>query len=268
MRLALIFRGISYVENFLHKYNIPLYTIDYRDTFPSIDKHLLQPYKDMGFDVDIFITTYHSKYENELLATFNPKKAIFRDYKQVPLGEAQIEIIEPLQIDQYMECFNLIEDYEKEHNFQYDNICITRFDLFFYKNVSEIDLDLNVFNYCFWHIARSHNSSYIFTNEDNFLFYPRSKNDMMKNALIMMKKDKRSTHLSSKYLLDQKETIKFLFGEKGDGAYDYPFYKFGRHIFGNARNFNSIEDNLSIQMNRIYHSEDEKINPRAIYIKG
>lgn len=268
MRLALILRGISYVENYLHKYGLPPYTIDYRDTYSSIEKCLLQPYKEMGFEVDIFITTYHSKIENELLDTFKPKNVIFKDYYQVPLGQPQIDIIEPLQIDQYMECFKIIEEYEDKHQFKYDNICITRFDLYFYQKASEIDLDYNVFNYVFWHIARHHSHPPIFTNEDNFLFYPRNKNDIMKKCLMMMKKDKRSTHLSAKYLLDEGETIKFLFGEKGDGAYDYPFYKFGRHVIGKAKNFNSIDDNLTIKMNRIYHSEEEKLNPKAIYIKN
>ena len=46
--------------------------------------------------------------------------------------------------------------------------------------------------------------------------------------------------------------------------YDYPLYKFGRHIFGNARNFNYVLENLSVPSNRIYHSQREKENTAPI----
>ena len=72
MKISIILRGISYLENYLHKYNLNLYTIDFRDTFSSFEKNIIEQYLKKGYEVDIFILTYNSKYNKELLELYNP----------------------------------------------------------------------------------------------------------------------------------------------------------------------------------------------------
>ncbi len=267
MKFALVLRGISYLENYEHKYGIPKYTIDFRDTSESIYNNIINPLRELGHEVDIFFNTYHNDFENELMDIYKPKGTLFKNYTPIPLGLAQTIIGEPMLIDHHLECIQLYENYEKDNGFKYDNIIITRFDLYYYKKFTEVGIDTDVFNYTFWHIARPPNAPTIFSSEDNFVCYPRNKTELFKTCLYEMKHDKQSTHLSGKYLLQKGEKIKYLFGEKGDGAYDYPFYKFGRHLYGAVKEFNNIEDSLRIPMNRIYHSIEEQQNPSPIYVQ-
>jgi len=257
MRIALIFRGISYIDQYEHKYGIPKHTIDFRNTGDSIVANLIQPLREAGHTVDVMFCTYHSNKEKDLLSFYQPVAHRFKEYQAIPLGAAQTIIGEPMLIDQHMECIELMEGYEQEHGFQYDNVLITRFDLYYYQKITEVGVNTNQFNYAFWHIARPTGAPPIWSSEDNFLFYPRAKTELLKQSFQEMKRDIQSTHLSGKYLIQKGERVRYLFGEKGDGAHDYPFYKFARHIFGSARDFHRIEDCLAVPMNRIYHSEEE-----------
>ena len=243
MHIAVCLRGISYLQNYYHKYGLPPYTIDFRDTSDSILKNIIDPLRNQGHEVDVYLYTYHSAYEHELEITYQPVKTIYKDYQPIPLRIAQTQIGEPMLVDHHIDCIDMIQDKK------YDHVIITRFDLYFYKNILEVGIDWNTFNYSFVHMARSP-QGIIFSSEDNFVCYPYSKNKIFKECLLRMKQDKQSTHLSGKYLIDSGERVKYLFGEKGEGAYDYPFYKFGRHIFGEVKEYH-LEHILTIPMNRL-----------------
>lgn len=246
MRIAICLRGISFLENYYHKYGIPPYTIDYRDTCDSFLNNVLHPLKNQGHEVDVYLYTYHHSHESHMESIYQPIRSIYKDYQPIPLGIAQTQIGEPMLIDHHLNCIEMIQDKE------YDHVIITRFDLYFYQNILDIGIDWDTFNFPFMHLARSPQGT-IFSSEDNFVMYPYSKTTVFKECLKQMKKDKQSTHLSGKYLINSGEKVKYLFGEKGDGAYDYPFYKFGRHIFGVVKEY-TIEDILKIPMNRFDHS--------------
>ena len=273
MRIALILRGIHYLENYQHRYGIPTYTIDFHDTLPSIQENIINAFELQGHMVDVFLLSYHSKFESELIDILKPKRYHFTEYKPIPLGKAQEDIGYPLMLDYHINAIDMIEEYEVKNNIQYDNLLITRFDLYYYKKITEIELDHTCINYPFMHMAGPHRN--ILSSEDNLIYFPRNKATMIKEALIYLKNNlyeaRRhiwyNTHNLGEYLLNKGETIKYLFVEKGDGAHDYPIYKFGRHIFGNVRDFNSVGENIAVPMNRIYHSEEERKNPQSIYLK-
>ena len=267
MRVAILFRGITYCENYIHKYNLPQYTIDFRDTFPSIQQNLIDPFVETGHTVDTFVLTYHSPLETEVVRAFKPKKISFMDYVQIPIGQAQEVLGEPLLINYYNQLLDMMTSYEDKEGFQYDFVIVTRPDLYFYQRVTDIQIDFTTVNMPFWHIARPHDAPAIFSSEDNWVGFPRDKVPLLLSIIgqLQQKSTDRSIHLIGKYFLDHGQSVKYLFGEKGDGAYDYPFYKFGRHIFGLVKNFNSIDENLRVPMNRIFHSETEAQQPAPIY---
>lgn len=267
MRIALILRGINYTENYLHRDGKKPHHINFMDVANTVKSNVIQSFSNMGHTVDVFVHTYYSNKMTELLEFYKPVKSIFTSYRLMNIGSDQEGVKEPMLIERHLEIVNMVEHYEKDFNFNYDAIVITRLDLYFYKAMHELQLDFSCVNIPFWHIARPHNAANIFSSEDNFIFLPRDKIDIYKQCLENMKKNKNSTHYTGKYLLDKGETIKYLYGEKGDGAYDYPIYKFARDIFGEARVFLSPEDNIKVPLNRIYHSEEEKLNPQPIYVK-
>lgn len=260
MRIALALRGVSYQEDYYHRYNLPRFTVDYKDVLPAFKENVLHALERMGHQVDIFINTYHSKFSDDVVNDYKPVGCLWKEYREIA-SEDYIRIGEPMLIDHHLECFDLITKYEDEHNFKYDTVIVTRFDLFYYVSLEHAQLDFTCFNFPFWHIA---DHGRIFSTEDNFVFFPRSKLDLFRECLLQMKEDKQSTHLSGKYLLDRGETVKYLYGEKGDGAYDYPLFKFSRHLFGINKVYN-IEDIPNVPMNRIFHSEEERLNPHPIY---
>jgi hypothetical protein len=272
MRIALILRGIHYLEDYEHKYGIPKYTIDFHDTLPSIQENVIKAFESQGHIIDVFLLSYHSKFENELIETLKPKNYHFTNYRRIALGLDQQDIGYHLILDYHINGINMVEEYEQQNNIKYDTILITRFDLYYYKKVTDINLDHSCINYPFMHMAGPQRN--ILSSEDNFIYFPRDKIIIIKDALLYLKKNfyeaRRhiwyNTHNLGEYLLSKGETIKYLYGEKGDGAYDYPIYKFGRHIFGNVKEY-TIEDNIAVPMNRIYHSEEERRNPQPIYLK-
>ena len=227
MRIALILRGISYYED--------KYTIDFRNTAPSIQHHLIRDLELAGHKVDIFLLTHPSKYIQALIEGYKPVSWKLKEYKNIPFGEAQIIVGEPMMIDQHLDCIDLCEAYEKEHAFEYDHVLITRFDLFYYQSISKVAIDYDAFNYSFKH-------------EDGFLFYPRSKNEVLRDCLTQMKRDNKSVQQAGQYLMGQNEPVNYIFGEKKEGIYDYPFYKLGELVFGNNKKYD-YEQLLSIPMN-------------------
>lgn len=260
MRIAVALRGVSYLENYYHRYNLPRFTVDYKDVLPAFKQNVVQAFQRMGHDVDIFINTYHNKHDEDVVKDYNPVACLWKEYQEIS-SEDYVRTAEPMLIDRHLECFDLITQYEDDNNFKYDMVLVTRFDLYYYMSLEDVQLDFTCFNFTFWHIA---DHGRIFSSEDNFVLFPRAKLDLFRSCLLQMKADNESTHLSGKYLLDRGEIVKYLFGEKGDGAYDYPLFKFGRHLFGINKVYN-VEDIPNVAMNRIFHSVEEQINPRPIY---
>lgn len=272
MKIALAFRGISFLEKYNLRTSIPEYCVDFRDCYESIKKYIIDSYIENGDTIDIYITSYHSKLEQTLLDVYKPKKYVFNEYIETPPEKAE-DINGKINIRQHIDLLNLIKEYENESNTIYDTVIITRFDLYFYQKFTNINIDYNVFNSPFWHMNGT-----IFSTEDNLLILPRNKLDSLYTILnnILLGHYNNipeyligkyiSCHQIGKFLLDSGETVQYLYGEKGEGAYDYPIYKFGRHIFGNAKKY-TIEEILKIPMNRIYHSQEEKNNPIPISLK-
>ena len=79
MKISIILRGISYLENYLHKYNLNLYTIDFRDTFSSFEKNIIEQYNTLHPDNNI--KGYMSKSINDLDKILKTLKIRIPDYE-------------------------------------------------------------------------------------------------------------------------------------------------------------------------------------------
>src|SRR6056300_1233436 len=109
-KIAIILRGISYTENYHNKSNIT--------------KNII---------------------ENELNYLYKPVKTYYKDFITIPHNKPKEGGF--MIMDQHIEGIDLVEEYEKYKNIKYDNIIITRFDLYFYQKITEININYNVFNY-------------------------------------------------------------------------------------------------------------------------
>ena len=67
----------------------------------------------------------------------------------------------------HKDIIDMIIDNETKENIKYESIIITRFDLYYYQKLTEIDIDYNVFNIPFWHMNGT-----MFSVEDNLIIFP------------------------------------------------------------------------------------------------
>lgn len=123
MKIALLIRGITYLENYVH-HTGKVYNINYKnnlnnlqDTINDIRKH---------HDVDIYISTSSSKLDSDVIKDLNPKDYIF-----FKIPKTQNEC---LKIG-----LELIKD-------QYDFITVTRFDLKLKINILDLPIKYDKFN--------------------------------------------------------------------------------------------------------------------------
>ena len=56
MKYAICYRGISYKENYFNEPGLNPYNVDFFECLESNTKYLINPLKEKGNDVDVFIT--------------------------------------------------------------------------------------------------------------------------------------------------------------------------------------------------------------------
>ena len=262
MRIAYIFIGITYDDKYISpiRQNESSTIVDFRETYNNVHDNLIKPYNNQGHIVDTYFVTYHSSIENELEKAYNPKKIIYTEMKTLTVKERSEK-----QINDRLNGLEKIKEYENENNFKYDFIIITRPDLYFFKNTTEIGIDYEHFNILFYHLNGT-----IFSGEDSWLGIPRSKVDFYIDRMKLLLRDLLndvddiSTHFTGKYIIEGGEIVKYLYGEHDGGGEDYPFFKFIRFV----RNHPNIKQLITTPMKRIYHCEEEYNTGRGIYIES
>lgn len=156
MKVALLLRGISYIENY--KGNL----IDFRQNFDNFQSTIINSLQNMGYDVDIYYSTYSHDYKDELEFTFKPKKTL---YQQYTLQHNDKYVIHGMK--------NVLELITDNYN-DYDLIIMTRFDILlkdYWNNVYK-DADL-LHNATFCSFASSDNTQNVYT-DDNIITFPAS----------------------------------------------------------------------------------------------
>jgi hypothetical protein len=138
MRIGVCLTGVSYD---------PSRNKDWRNYVNNI--------KDTFGEVDYFTTTYNSEFNDEIIKLYNPKKFQFVEY-----GTQRGTYIKSLkQID----------------NDDVDFLICTRFDIFFNKNINELNIDYEKFNFLFkekgnWNrVVNNINVRFV---TDNFFAFP------------------------------------------------------------------------------------------------
>jgi hypothetical protein len=148
-RLAILLFGIHYQENFTGNYR-KNHTIDFRQYKDNFNDKIINHFR-QNYDIDIFLSTNPSRIQNELENTYHFKDALFTQDRR------NQKISKGLQ---------LILNYQERNNFTYDQVLITRFDIFIVKNFNEYHLDSQKLNLV--SILEHKNAV-----DDNFYFFPQ-----------------------------------------------------------------------------------------------
>ena len=127
-RMAICFFGIHYLECLNH-WTGDKKRIDFRLYVDNFKEKVLD-YFSKYFEIDIFICTNRSEFVKELLDIYQPKRHIIVENQTNQIFSKNNKVIKVLNC-----CIN----YQKDNDINYDNILLSRFDIFFEKEFNNID---------------------------------------------------------------------------------------------------------------------------------
>jgi hypothetical protein len=137
MNIALCIRGIHYELSDTRNLN-------YKNSLENYRKFIINNLKEFGNEVHTFIITYHSEIEEQLVDDFEPNSITFNTYNSKDSSYI-------CSLNQYIQMIDMIKIYEEQHHIKYDTIIIIRFDLIFFRKITEMNIDYNKFNICMKH---------------------------------------------------------------------------------------------------------------------
>ena len=141
MKIALILFGISYFDKYYNN-DGNYYKIDYRYSIENYKEYIYKHFiKNEDDNIDVFLSTYHSEMDIELIKDYKPVKHIFLNYDNNANTRSLKRRAKNKNITHAIELFN---NYENKNN--YDLCIITRFDLFFKIKFENTNLDIKKFN--------------------------------------------------------------------------------------------------------------------------
>jgi hypothetical protein len=214
MRVALCLRSISYLENY-DKWGLSqAHTIDFRFTAQTFYDCIINDYKEQGHEVDVFVSTYEHPYIHELLEIYRPVSYKFSPFDNPYLGGT------PKSILFHLDCIQQVEHYERAHSIQYDVVLFSRFDIWFFMKMSELNLQYQ-------------NITVPFYTEDSYFIVPRPKLKVFETVFRELYHSNGLMHSVCDLLTHRGEQVVLLYGNKPVAPdHDYPIYRFARHLTG------------------------------------
>ena len=98
-------------------------------------------------DVDVFMHSWDKQFKDELIEMYQPKGCIFQEQVQFGQHYSLRQFCIKSKAYSNMRVLEVLGKYEKKHNFEYDAVILTRFDLALQRPIHLHDegLDLNNF---------------------------------------------------------------------------------------------------------------------------
>ena len=224
--MAILLCGLHYYTNYNHDRWEPR-TIDFREYVKNIKTRIYDFFK---CEMDTFIVTNRSEKLEELLKTYNPK-----DY------EANVSLPQHIQKSEIflkkLRVLKLLMDYIEKTKEHYDVVLMTRFDIYFIKELVNIDFNkLNIVS-----VLESNDSC-----DDNLLIFPIKylslifeliTNNSEKHAplVLHLMKNIYERHIPVNYIQNEYVEVRFL------SFYKLPFF-----------------DNIHLIMNKYLFTENVK----------
>lgn len=244
MKIAYCLRGIHYIDT-------PRYQVNYKDSLENNKKFIINHLIDNKADIDYFISTYESVEQESLIEYFKPKDINLRKYSEQDERFRQ-------QCLHHLNLIDMILNYENTHNFKYDLIINTRFDLIFLRTLREMNIDSTKTNFVFKHTSSSADDNFIIIPRNNLLdFYYAIKHILVINNPC--------THTINSYLLyDTVHYMYYMTDEDEKQQTEYQYFLFNRITPGqnnilmlldalnNYKQLNLNKDDLLIKTSFVY----------------
>jgi hypothetical protein len=173
MKIALVLRGQHYLKT-------SYFFTDFEENVKNIYKTLINPYRDINMEVDIFFLTYESPKVDILINAYKPVK-----YCILADSERNNNTILRQHIWHYL-TNDIVVAYEAEKNIKYDIVINTRFDITFVKKFTEMDINFDKMNIAFEHSSGN--------CDDNLFIFPRRMLEDFKKAWHEMTPKPNTTH--------------------------------------------------------------------------
>ena len=200
MKLAIVLRGISYYNGDDIISNSK--NIDYRECIESFRNNLVSQLKKRFDIIDIYLVTYETEMLGKIIEDYKPKNTLIYDRDAV-FERKTVNIL-------MSDAIRLINPKE------YDNVLLTRFDLYFYKPfpIHEVNLEKIVFGW----------KGEVGQCDDNFVLFPSKYSESLKIGL-----SQNYAHgINYKFSPEECMYLSTLDPDKG---YHFPdFYIFQRNI--------------------------------------
>jgi hypothetical protein len=182
MRFALCLRGIHYI-------NDDDYKVDYRLSVENYKKFLIEPLRERGITVDIFVLTYTSEHLLSMIKEYNPVASFISPGDTMHEGGNWKR-----QLYFHIASANLIQTYEKQRDINYDYIITTRFDLIFKVPIYEQHINQEKFNITYKNMYDETGNC-----DDNFWLFPRRFLSDFEKASVDLKINNKMTHEFNHY---------------------------------------------------------------------
>jgi hypothetical protein len=129
-RIAILLRGVSYNRKHRTRGSSPgNYFVDFNKTKDNIKTNIIEPLK----NCEVFITTYLSEKEGELLDFYKPQSYCLIDYRNSNQKETFIAGLELI--------------WERHQEKPFDFVIISRFDVDYLKPITEMNIDMEKMNF-------------------------------------------------------------------------------------------------------------------------
>lgn len=176
-KAALCLKGVAFDSNYVNPSGT--HSIDYKNYDYVFKTNVLSPLREKYDSVDIFLSTYNSSENNNILNYFKPYNHCFTDNPGGNNFLAQLNH------------FGRLNDMIKESNNEYDIIIYMRFDICFYFNILYFNIDLNTLNSIYYH-GKTNN---VTGCDDNLLIINHTNLDkFIKTIKYMIKRKIHNTH--------------------------------------------------------------------------
>jgi hypothetical protein len=175
----------------------PSYHEKLNKSMADLKEKIIKPFEDQGHTFDIICSTYDTKFVNVFQNNFPVKQ-----WYKFPTSCIEEGGDWTRQLLHYMKLMEMILEMEKKED-KYDLIIFTRFDLLFYKKVTEWDLNLNEFN-----IAVKHSSG---NCDDNIWIFHRNYLQAFCNSIQSLLVSRGITHALNHRLVEQGVPVHYMY---------------------------------------------------------
>lgn len=197
MKFAVAYKGV-YKINFLKESLVDdNYLTELDESIYNHKKYIINDLINFDNEVDIFLSSYKfdDRIEEKMIKEFNPVNYYFSDFNQNLSSWVS-------QINHYLTLINMIKEREKEFNFKYEMIIMTRFDIEFLKKFSEMNIKSNHFNIVVLH--KSGNC------DDNYFVFERKYLENFEISMMRLLTQNRITHEINHKLIEEGVSINYI----------------------------------------------------------